>query len=291
MTGEPPQDHPAGEPTSGIALRVLGHFDLVVNGVSLELPVQVQKVLAFLALCDGSQPRERVAEQVWPCVDLRHCMGSLRTVLWRIRQVSPDTVRAPRGSVALGPSVRVDLQEAWATSRQILDGRPVDPTGAVQLLSRPLLPDWDEPWALLEQERVKQMSVHCLETLSRQLVAEAQYAYAMQAAEAACGIEPLRESARRAVIDIHLAEGNRAQARWVYEDFRRLLRAEMGIEPSAQLMSSFTTRARPTLAAARGGEETLLLSPDRVQGLWAGLSSRSRTQTVWTRRRPQSSAV
>lgn len=291
MTGNPPQGRSAGEPTSGIVVRVLGHFDLVVDGVSLGLPVHVQKVLAFLALRDGSQPRERVAEQVWPCVDLRHCMGSLRTVLWRIRQVSPGTVRAPRGSVALDPSVRVDLQEAWATSRHILDGRPVDPTQAVQLLSRPLLPDWDDPWALLEQERVKQMSVHCLETLSRQLAAEAQYAYAMQAAEAACGIEPLRESARRAVIDIHLAEGNRAQARWVYEDFRRLLQSEMGIEPSAQLMSSFATRARPALPAARGGEEALSLPPGRVQGLWAGLSSGSRTQTLWTRQRQQSSAV
>jgi DNA-binding SARP family transcriptional activator len=289
MTGEPFQDHPAGKPPSGIVLHVLGRFDLIVDGVSLELPVQVQKVLSFLALHDGSQARERVAEQVWPCADLRHCLGSLRTVLWRIRQVSPDAVRAPRGSVALGSSVRVDLQEGWVTVKRILDGLPVDPTQAVPLLSRPLLPDWDEPWALLEQERIKQMFVHCLETLSRQLVAEERYAYAMQAAKAACRIEPLRESARRAVIDVHLAEGNSAQARRVYEDFRRLLQVEMGIEPSAQLASPFPDCARPVRPVALG-EEALRLPSERVKGLGAGFSPEHRIPTTWTRRQ-QSSAV
>ena len=244
MTGEHSQDRRSGGLTADIALQVLGRFDLTVNGVSLELPVQVQKVLAFLALHPGSQPRDRVAEQVWPDADLRHCRGSLRTVLWRVRQLGPDVVSAPRGSIALGPCVRVDLDEGWVVLKDILDGRPVDAERAVLLLSQRLLPDGDDAWALLEQERVQQMYVHGLETLSRRLTAEGQYAYAMQAARAACRMEPMRESARRAVIEVHLAEGNRAEAQRVYQDFRRLLQEEMGIEPSAQLASARSAQPR-----------------------------------------------
>jgi DNA-binding SARP family transcriptional activator len=290
MAGDQPQESRADGPTGGIFLHVLGRFDLIVDGVSVELPVQVQKVLAFLALHVGSLPRERVAERVWPDADLKRCMGSLRTVLWRVRQVGPGTVHAPRGSVALDPSVRVDLHEGWAVVKSVLDGRSVNPEYAVPLLSQRLLPDWDDAWALLEQERVQQMYVYCLEALSRQLVTDGQYAYAMQAARAACRIEPLRESAWRAVIDVHLAEGNRAQAQRVFQDFRRILKEEMGIEPSTQLVSSLTARELPIDLAARRGGQTLLLSPDLVRTLRTGFTPGCRTPPLWTRRQ-QSSAV
>lgn len=256
MTREQPQDPPLGESGDGIVLRVLGRFGLIVDDVPQELPVQVQKVVAFLAVHRGPQPRDRVAEQVWPDSDLKRCRGSLRTVLWRLRQTSPDVVRALRGSIALGPSVRVDLHEGLTVAKRILDGRPVDPDGALLLLSRRLLPDWDDEWHLLERQRVQQMHVHCLEILSRRLAAERQYAYAMQAATAACQIEPLRESAQRAVVDVLLAEGNHVQARQFREDCRRMLREELGIEPSVQLVPAPDARAPvPGRAIPRGVQD------------------------------------
>ena len=228
------------------ALRVLDRFDLLVAGASATLPVQAQKVIAFLALHDGPQAREKVAERLWPDADLKRCLASLRTVLWQVRQASPDAVRALRGSVGLDPAVAVDVNESRSIVGRILSGHAVDPEYAVPLLSRRLLPDWDDTWVLPEQERVQQMHVYCLETLSRSLVRQEHYAYAMQAAKAAARIEPLRESAQRAVIDVHVAEGNPAQARQVYENFRQVLRAELGIEPSPQLAAVFAPTSVPT---------------------------------------------
>lgn len=238
---EPPLVHQPGRAT----LCVLDRFNLFVAGASINLPVQAQKVIAFLALHDGPQPRERVAERLWPDADLKRCLASLRTVLWRVRQASPDAVRAHRGSVGLGPSVTVDVHESKNVVRRILNGHAVEPEYAVPLLSRGLLPDWDDTWVLPEQERIQQMHVYCLETLSRRLAGQECYAYAMQAAKAATSIEPLRESALRAVIDVHLAEGNRAMARRVYEDFRRALHLEMGIEPSPHLAAAFAANPAP----------------------------------------------
>jgi DNA-binding SARP family transcriptional activator len=279
---------PLGALTDDIVLRLLGHFSLSVNGVARELPVQAQKVIAFLALHTGPQPRERVAGQVWVDADLKRCKGSLRTVLWQVRRVSPDLVQAQRGSIALGSSVRVDLHEGWAVVKSILDGRPVDPDHALSLLAQRLLPDWDDEWSLLEQERVQQMYVHCLEALSHQLVNEKQYAYAMQAARAACRIEPLRESAQRAFIDIHLAEGNHAQARRVFEDFRRLLQSELGVEPSAQLVASLTARTRSLHRGRPTGGLDLRLPGERARELWAGSAPRYRTSSLRTGGAPDS---
>ena len=48
-------------------------------------------------------------------------------------------------------------------------------------------------------------------------------------------MEPLRESGHRSVIQVHLAEGNQADAIRQYGLFRRLLRDELRLEPSAHM--------------------------------------------------------
>ena len=45
-------------------------------------------------------------------------------------------------------------------------------------------------------------------------------------------LEPLRESAHRTVVCVHLAEGNVAEALRAYENFRTLLAHELGVRPS-----------------------------------------------------------
>jgi DNA-binding SARP family transcriptional activator len=49
-------------------------------------------------------------------------------------------------------------------------------------------------------------------------------------------IEPLRESAHKAVIQIHLHEGNRIEAIRQFRLYRNLLQHELGIEPSDEIL-------------------------------------------------------
>ena len=60
-------------------------------------------------------------------------------------------------------------------------------------------------------------------------------ARALEAALSAVRAEPLRESAHRVLIRVHLAEGNRGEAIRQYELCRRLLRERLGVEPTEQL--------------------------------------------------------
>ncbi len=61
------------------------------------------------------------------------------------------------------------------------------------------------------------------------------YGEAAQAGIAAIAAEPLRESAHRALIRVHLAEANPCEALRQYRLFSQMLRDQLGLEPSAQL--------------------------------------------------------
>jgi hypothetical protein len=55
---------------------------------------------------------------------------------------------------------------------------------------------------------------------------------AIDAALAALVSEPLRETAHRALIEAHLAEGNRAEAERDWRAYRRLIRQRFRAEPA-----------------------------------------------------------
>ena len=88
---------------------------------------------------------------------------------------------------------------------------------------------------LFERERWHQFRLHALENLAAQLQAEERYLDALQTALAAIAIEPIRETAHRIVIGIHLAEGNTASALKHYQHYRGLLQRELGVVPSVRM--------------------------------------------------------
>lgn len=98
-----------------------------------------------------------------------------------------------------------------------------------------LLPGWYDDWALVERERIRQRLLHALEALSRQLVRVRRCAEAVEAAMMAVSAEPLRESAQRALIEAHMAEGNWVEARRSFEAYRDVLDRELGTEPDPEL--------------------------------------------------------
>jgi DNA-binding SARP family transcriptional activator len=88
---------------------------------------------------------------------------------------------------------------------------------------------------LIERERFRQVRLHALETLCDRF-AEAGYTMrAIDAGLAAVTADPFRESGHRALIRVHMKEGNPSEAIRQYVLYRRLLDEELGIEPTAGL--------------------------------------------------------
>src|SRR5436189_92540 len=79
------------------------------------------------------------------------------------------------------------------------------------------------------------VALHALQALTARLVERARYGEATESALSAIAGEPLRESAHRALIRVHLAEENPSEALRQYELFRDLLGASLGLRPSRQL--------------------------------------------------------
>ena len=201
-----------------------------------DLPRGVQRLVASLSLC-GRPARTAIAGQLWPEVPEEKAHRSLRSALWRLHKVAPGLVEVSGGALCLARGVRVDVRELIAWAQRMLDpASAADPTTVPDVgLRGELLPGWYDDWVLLERERVRQLRMHALEALAEKLAAAGRYGEAVQAAYAAVVAEPLRESAHRAVVRVHLVEGNVAEAVRAYDSFRRMLAEELGVAPSSQM--------------------------------------------------------
>jgi DNA-binding SARP family transcriptional activator len=107
--------------------------------------------------------------------------------------------------------------------------------GAVSELTKDLLPGWYDDWAIIAAEDWHQLRLHALEAVAARLTDADRLAEAAAAALAAVRAEPLRESARAALIRVQMAEGNQSEALGEFERYRVLLQAELGIEPTSRL--------------------------------------------------------
>jgi len=217
-------------------LRVLGGFQLLLGEQPVPLPLQAQRVLGLLAVGDSPQARATLAGRLWDDVPERRAQANLRNAVWRIRLASEDVLQSTRHAVGLGDAVALDLDEAQRCAKALLsgDGAQAD-ARLIDVLEQDLLPAWDEDWLVIERERQRQLRMHALEALSVSLCEASRHPEAITAALAAVRAEPLRESAQRALIAAHLGEGNVSEAVRQLDAYRRLLHAELGIAPSAQL--------------------------------------------------------
>lgn len=196
-----------------------------------------QRLLAFLALNRRPLPRTYVASALWLDSSDKHALGNLRSAIWRLQKASGQLVEATRMHVGLGSEVLVDIQNVGSLAQRVL-GPPAkfDPAEVDEAaLCGELLPGWYDEWVMVERERMRQIQLHALEALCGRLLASGNYARAVQVGLAATAAEPLRESAHRLLIQVHMAEGNRAEAVRQFEIYRNLLATELGIEPSATI--------------------------------------------------------
>jgi DNA-binding SARP family transcriptional activator len=198
-----------------------------------DLPRSVQRLLAHL--CLTSRPtRAAAAGRLWPDVPEAHAHGSLRSALWRLNRAAPGLIEASGCALRLGAGVRVDVRDldVWARRATAPCSGPEEAAVPDAALLGDLLPGWYDDWVLLERERLRQLRMQALEAVAVRLALLGRHCEALQAAHAAIRAEPLRESAHRTMIRIHLAEGNVGEAVRAYEFFRTMLQDELGVLPS-----------------------------------------------------------
>ena len=211
-------------------------FVLHEDDQHVTLPPQAQRLIAFVTL-RGTVRRDEVHCALWPDISDERASARLRTTLWRLGGAGRGVLMATNGQLSLAENVDVDVRNWTALALQVIDQPSTVAALDLSALRQcgDLLPGWYEDWALLERERLRQRMLHALEALSRLLISAGRLPEGVEAAVTAVAADPLRESAQRALIEAHLAEGNWSEGRRQFESYRTLLRRELGIEPDERL--------------------------------------------------------
>lgn len=235
-SSEPPHE----PPPLTTRLTLLGGFGLYLGRQAVPLAPGPQRLVALLGLHDAALHRGYAAGLLWGDSTESHAQGSLRTTLWKLQMASPGVVWISGDTLALCPNVDVDIRRATRLARALVTGR-FDEETVVALLEpmfrSELLPGWYDEWVIVERERYRQLSLHALESVCEHLTSIRRYGAAVLAGLAAVDAEPLRESAHRALMKAHLAEGNLGEAISRYRKYEKIAARELGVEPSPLMRS------------------------------------------------------
>jgi DNA-binding SARP family transcriptional activator len=222
-------------------LHLLRGFELRSGNTILPVPFSAQRLVAFLAIENGPVRRLRASGVLWTEATEERASSSLRSALWRTPSFGGlPLVQASTTHLWLNPIVKVDFQEVLSEAMAIIKGElgedvSSDFGGHVEAFGNELLPGWYDDWVLVERERFRQLRLHALEALCDRLTDAGKDALAIQAGLTAVACEPLRESAHRRVMQVHLEEGNVSEAIRQFREYTKLLDEELGTVPSPSM--------------------------------------------------------
>ena len=204
-------------------VTVLGSFTLTAAGSAVPLGVDARRLVAYLAVHPRPQDRAALAADLWP-----NALGD-RLLADAVAAIDVPglLVDGPDGSLALAPDVEVDLSRAMGLVRSLPDIAASEDTDTT-LLTADILPGWTAAWIAMERERFRQIRLYAIEERAQRLTAAGRFAAAVAMADAAARSAPSRESARRVLIEAHLAQGNIAAAVAEYDSYHELLRSSVG---------------------------------------------------------------
>lgn len=229
-----------------IALRLLGSVDLRdASGHTLHTVLAQPKRLALLAYLrmasDGDfARRDVVAALFWPEVDHEHARSSLRVSLHALRRSLGDVIMA-RGQEEVG----VDAASLWCDAsafERALEGRAW--REALDLYRGDFLAGVHihdasaelERWIEQARARYLGMATSAAWELSADEERRGNAAAALEWAKRAVAWNGTDEIGLRQLLRLHHKLGDRAGALAAFDAFCRRVRADLGVEPSAETL-------------------------------------------------------
>lgn len=223
---------------------MLGRFDLLVDGRSVQLPSKGNELIAFLALEPGRRAsRQRISGVLWPDLPDERAFGNLNTTLWRLRKAvlkvgEPAFLRTTQREVGLDSNrLRVDYWEFERSVERLFSG-DVDSSlaeKAVALFRGDLLEgDYEADWLLPERERIRLLYLRTLRLYADSQAHNGAALEALQSYERVLEADPLNEEVCREMMRLYHSMGKRAEAFRLFSSLSQRLRAELAVPPEAE---------------------------------------------------------
>ena len=278
-----------------LQIRLFGAPEITLDGeVAADLRSdKARALLAYLAVePDQAHRREKLAGLLWPGYTESSARTNLRRALADLRQAIGDHRATPpyllitQESIQFntGSDASVDVTAFVRLTKAAIAPTPDKPPAhqdlvdsleeAVGLYRAPFLegfslpdsPDFEE-WALLTREQLSRQVIQALYRLAEAYQARGDTERALHHAWRQVEMDPWQESAHRQVMQLLAQRGQRGAAVAQFETCRRLLAAELGVEPSEQTVQLAEHLRKGEWPPAAPVEAKLLRALPRVVGV------------------------
>jgi DNA-binding SARP family transcriptional activator/streptogramin lyase len=223
--------------------RILGPLEVVDNGREIALAGSKQRALLALLLLHPNRvvPRDRLIDELWNTTPPETARTALQVHVSQLRKALGRDVIATRA-----PGYAIDVQpdtlDAERFERLVEGAGSVEPERAAELLREalalwrgPPLADLDESLARAERGRLEEQRLLALEQRIDAELALGRHAQLVPELEALVRADPFRERLRAQLMLALYRCGRQAEALEAYQQGRRLLADELGLEPGEGL--------------------------------------------------------
>jgi DNA-binding SARP family transcriptional activator len=270
-------------PGEDLSFRLLGTFEVSRAGEPVELGGQKQRaVLAILAMNAGRVvSTDSLVDLLWGDEPPKTAVTSLQNFISQLRKalgVDAVVTRFPGYVLDVAPS-QVDINQF---ERLVREARSLEPEAAAKKLEEafdlwrgsPLADFTYEPFAETEIARLEELRLTALEDRLQTDLDSGKSGELVAELEALVHENPLRERPRGQLMLALYRSGRQVEALQVYQDARRTLVEELGIEPTRALQelhasilrqeSVLQPQAVPELGVDRVGEVVRALVSGRL---------------------------
>lgn len=234
--------------TDELELRLFGGLQILRGGAPVTdfMSNKVCALLVYLAVTQRAHSRDALAAFFWGEMSDADAKNNLRQALFNLRKLVDPYLTVTRDSVEMNTDapLHVDCVD-FVAARQAAanDADPVDHLHrAAALYQGDFLAGFlvrdaadFEDWVLVQRTHFRELALQVLHTLTNHHLHRGDYAAAIESAGRLLMLDNWREEAHQQLMLALARSGQRAAALQQYEACRRLLKAELDAEPSADL--------------------------------------------------------
>jgi DNA-binding SARP family transcriptional activator len=231
-----------------VEFRVLGPLEVWSEEISLPLGSAKERALLAMLLLSANQTvsRDRLVDGLWGERTPERAAKSIQTYVSRLRKILPPAIlrtRPPGYVLELQPE-QLDLhcfeQLLAAGQRALAEGKAELASAllgeALALWRGSALAEFrSEPFAQGEAARLEELRLSAVEARIEADQALGRHAELVGELESLVAQHPLRERFRAQLMTALYSAGRQAEALAAYQDARRILVEELGIEPGRRL--------------------------------------------------------
>lgn len=249
----PDSPEPEGWPWP-VRVHTLGRFNIAIDGSSLVFHGRAQRRpmdLLKVVIAYGGRDigLSAIIEKLWPDAEGDAGRKSFDVALLRLRRIlgRDDALLLGEGKVSLND--KVCWVDVWSLERLLGGISDRDGVEATQRTARLLLARYrgpflnleeTQPWMLPLRERIAGRTVRAVLEVGRRLEGFGLWAEAATLYHGMVDVAPMHEDLVRRLMHCLDQLGKRAEARAVFERFRRLLGTLLGQQPSSDTLSTYS---------------------------------------------------